>query len=170
MYQFMGKLTNKYICILLQNNEDAKKIQPCVQTYQDTIYIYGLEQVPRPCNERWRDYSQKVSRWATKWVGKNLFGYQIFTDDIIFDQQIKRLERRCESKMSMIGELTFFIELQIKQFKRYYLRYLNDLLKKFGMKNAYTIAQKRISLLIFSPISSFSSSCYSTHRWGLLVF
>jgi hypothetical protein len=45
-----------------------------------------------------------------------------------------------EFEMSMIGELSFFLGLQIKQLKEGTFvcqsKYLKDILKKFGMENA----------------------------------
>jgi hypothetical protein len=48
-----------------------------------------------------------------------------------------------EFKMSMIGELTFFLGLQIKQLKEctfvFQSKYVKDLLKKFGMDDSKPI-------------------------------
>ena len=74
---------------------------------------------------------------------------QIYVDDIIFGSTN---ERFCEDfsrimtkrfEMSMIGELKFFLGLQIKQLKNgtflCQTKYLKDLLKKFDMENAKPI-------------------------------
>ena len=48
-----------------------------------------------------------------------------------------------EFEMSMIGELSFFLGLQIKQLKDGIFvsqsKYLKDMLKKFGLENAKSI-------------------------------
>jgi len=59
----------------------------------------------------------------TKAIGKDLFVCQIYVDDIIFDSTNPNFcEEFCEMmsrefEMSMIGELSFFLGLQIQQLK-----------------------------------------------------
>jgi hypothetical protein len=71
---------------------------------------------------------------------------QIYVDNIIFgstnqdycDEFEKMMAN--EFKISMIGELSFFLELRIKQMKEETFvsqtKYIKDMLKKFGMKDA----------------------------------
>jgi hypothetical protein len=85
----------------------------------------------------------------TKRIGKDLFVCQIYVDDIIFgstnelfcDEFGKMMSNKFE--MSMIGELSFFLGLQIKQLKDGIFvsqsKYLKDMLKKFGLENAKSI-------------------------------
>ena len=51
-----------------------------------------------------------------------------------------------EFKMSMIGELSYFLGLQIKQMKNGIFvsqgKYIKDMLKKFGMDDANTNGNK----------------------------
>jgi hypothetical protein len=82
-------------------------------------------------------------------MGKDLFVFQIYVDDIIFgstnklfcDEFSKIMTDRFE--MSMIGVLTFFLGFQIKQAKEEtfisQINYTRDVLKKFGMDNAKAI-------------------------------
>jgi hypothetical protein len=82
----------------------------------------------------------------TKKIGKDLFVLQIYIDDIIFgstnqdfcDEFGKMMAK--EFEMSMIGELSFFLRLQIKQIKEgtfiSQTKYIKDMLKKFGMEDA----------------------------------
>jgi hypothetical protein len=82
----------------------------------------------------------------TKKIGKDLFVLQIYVDDIIFgstnqdycDEFRKMMAK--EFEMSMIGELSFFLGLQIKQIKEgtfvSQTKYIKDMLKKFGMEDA----------------------------------
>jgi hypothetical protein len=71
-----------------------------------------------------------------------------YVDDIIFGSTKSFCEEfgkmmSKEFEMSMIGELSFFLGLQIKQLKDGIFvsqsKYLNDILKKFGLENAKPI-------------------------------
>jgi hypothetical protein len=119
--------------------------------------LYGLKQAPHAWYERLRDFllskDFKIGKFDTtlftKRIGKDLFVCQIFVDDIIFgstnelfcDEFGKMMSN--EFEMSMIGELSFFLGLQIKQLKdRIFVsqsKYLKDMLKKFGLENAKSI-------------------------------
>jgi hypothetical protein len=72
----------------------------------------------------------------------NLFIWQIYVDDIIFDSTN---QKSCEEfsrvmtqkfEMSMMGELTYFLGFQVKQLKEgtflSQTKYIQDILKKFG--------------------------------------
>jgi hypothetical protein len=86
----------------------------------------------------------------TKKIGKDLFVLQIYVDDIIFgltnqdycDEFGKMIAN--EFEMSMIGELSYFLGLQIKQLKNDTFvsqeKYIKDMLKKFGMEDAKGIS------------------------------
>ena len=75
---------------------------------------------------------------------------QIYVDDIIFgstnqdfcDEFGKMMAN--EFEMSMIGELSYFLGLQIKQLKNGTFvsqgKYIKDMLKKFGMNEANAIS------------------------------
>ena len=74
---------------------------------------------------------------------------QIYIDDIIFGTtNVSLCEEfsKCmhsEFEMSMMGELNFFLELQIKQLKEgtfiNQAKYIRDLLKRFNMEKAKTM-------------------------------
>jgi hypothetical protein len=79
----------------------------------------------------------------------NIFICQIYVDDIIFAstnedfcKEFGEMMSR-EFEMSMIGELSFFLGLQIKQLKEGTFicqsNYVRDILKKFGMEDAKPI-------------------------------
>jgi hypothetical protein len=85
----------------------------------------------------------------TKKIDDDIFICQIYIDDIIFGSTIQDF---CEEfgdmmsrefEMSMIGELSFFLGLQVKQTKDETFicqsKYVNDLLKRFGMDNSKPI-------------------------------
>ena len=82
----------------------------------------------------------------TRKLDNDLFVCQIYVDDIIFgstnkffcDEFSRIMTKRF--KMSMMGELKFFLGFQIKQLKEgtflCQTKYTQDILKKFGMENA----------------------------------
>jgi hypothetical protein len=85
----------------------------------------------------------------TKKIGNDLFICQIYVDDIIFGSTNQEF---CEEfgdmisrefEMSMIDQLSFFLGLQVKQTKDGTFicqsKYVNDLLKRFGMDNSKAI-------------------------------
>ncbi|GJW31379.1 retrovirus-related pol polyprotein from transposon TNT 1-94 [Tanacetum coccineum] len=130
--------------------------------YPDHVYaldkaLYGLKQAPRA----WYDVLskflidsgfQKGSIDPTLFIkkkGKHIMLIQIYVDDIIFgstnpkyctkfsDLMVKRFE------MSMMGEMKFFLGLQVNQFSNGIFinqsKYILDILKRFGMENCDTV-------------------------------
>lgn len=91
--------------------------------------LYGLKQAPRAWYERLiaylldHEFSSRHVDWTrfTRKRGNNLLIPQIYVDDIVFGATIDSLahefatEMKKEFEMSMIGELTYFLGLQIKQ-------------------------------------------------------
>jgi hypothetical protein len=86
----------------------------------------------------------------TKKIGKDLFVLQIYVDDIIFEstnqdfcEEFGKMMAN-EFEMSMIGELSYFLGLQIKQLKNGTFmsqgKYIKDMLKKFGMNESKAIS------------------------------
>jgi hypothetical protein len=82
-------------------------------------------------------------------MGKDLFVWQIYVDDIILVSTNKSFCGEFSKimmdmfKMSMMRVLTFFLEFQIKQVKDgtfiSQTKYTRDILKKFGMDKAKLI-------------------------------
>nr|GEW37425.1 hypothetical protein [Tanacetum cinerariifolium] len=86
--------------------------------------------------------------------GKHIMLTQIYVDDIIFgstnpkycikfsDLMVKRFE------MSMMGEMKFFLMLQVNQFSNGIFinqsKYILDILKKFGMENCDTVLTRMV--------------------------
>ena len=78
----------------------------------------------------------------------NIIIVQIYVDDIIFGATNEKLcqvfskHMQDEFEMSMMGELTYFLGLQIKQTNEGIFinqtKYTKELLKKFGMDTATT--------------------------------
>jgi hypothetical protein len=105
--------------------EDYKKPN---HVYKLKKALYGLKQTPRAWYERLRDFllskgfiMEKVDTTLfIKKIGKDLFVLQIYIDDIIFsstnkdycDEFGKMMAN--EFEISMIGELSYFLGLQIK--------------------------------------------------------
>jgi hypothetical protein len=104
------------------------------EEYPNHVYklhkaLYGLNQAPREWYECLRDFltqngfkiGKVDSTLFTRKVDKELFICQIYVDDIIFgstnqsffDEFSKIMIDRFE--MSMMGELNFFLEFQIKK-------------------------------------------------------
>jgi hypothetical protein len=125
--------------------------------YKLSKALYGFKQAPRAWYECLRDFLStndfKVGKadptLFTKTIDKDLFICQIYVDDIIFGFTNKST---CEEfsriiiqkfKMSMMGELKYFLGFQIKQLQEgtfiCQTKYIQDILKKFRMKNAKPI-------------------------------
>jgi len=120
--------------------------------------LYGLKQAPRAWYERLskflleKDFSRgKVD--TTLFIKRkfnNILLVQIYVDDIIFGSTNGSLckefshDMQSEFEMSMMGELNFFLGLQIKQTKNGIFfnqsKYYKELVHKFGMENAKHMA------------------------------
>jgi hypothetical protein len=116
--------------------------------------LYGLKQAPRAWYETLSNFllEQGFSRGKvdttlfTRKHKQTTLLVQIYVDDIIFgsaDEKLcARFAKLMQSKfeMSMMGELNFFLGLQVKQSKEGIFinqaKYTRDLLKKFGMDSA----------------------------------
>ena len=125
--------------------------------HTDCVYklkkaLYGLEQTPRSWYDRLSSFliDQSFSRGQVdktlfiKKVNNDLLIVQIYVDDIIFGSTNETLckEFSCcmqkEFEMSMIGELNFFLGLQVKQMEHgtflSQTKFCIELIKKFGME------------------------------------
>jgi len=101
--------------------------------------LYGLKQAPRA----W--YECLKALFLLK-QGNDTLLVQIYVNDIIFGGSSHALVAKFadlmsrEFEMSMMGELTFFLGLQIKQTREGTFvqqgKYTNDMLKKFDMGKA----------------------------------
>jgi hypothetical protein len=120
--------------------------------YKHSKALYGLKQAPRAWYECLRDFlitnGFKVGKvdptLFTKTIAKDLFICQIYLDDIIFGSTNKST---CEEfsrimiqkfEMSMMVEFKYFLGFQEGTFISQ-TKYIQDKLKKFGMKNAKPI-------------------------------
>ncbi|GMI89954.1 cysteine-rich RLK (RECEPTOR-like protein kinase) 8 [Hibiscus trionum] len=114
-----------------------------------TKALYGLKQAPRAWYERISNFLVEKGKVDTtlfiKSNGKDILVVQIYVDDIIFGstnellcQDFSKLIQG-EFEMSMMGELSFFLGLKIKQIKDgifiYQAKYIKDMLKKFDLEH-----------------------------------
>jgi hypothetical protein len=86
---------------------------------------------------------------------------QIYVDDIIFGDSshtlVSRFQEMMESEfhMSMMGELTFFLGIQVKQTKQgtfvHQVKYTNDLMKKFNMSELKPVSTPMSSATSLGP-------------------
>jgi hypothetical protein len=124
--------------------------------YLDRVYklskaLYGLKQASRAWYARLKIFLLEHG-YVMGSVDKTLFTLnhgtdflvvQIYVDDIIFGGSshtlVSRFQEMMESEfqMSMMGELTFFLGIQVKQMKQgtfvHQAKYTKDLMKKFNM-------------------------------------
>ena len=113
--------------------------------------LYGLKQAPRQWYERLSEFllSQGYNRGnsdKTLFINKkreDIILVQVYVDDIIFGSTNEEMceafvaAMKSEFEMSMLGEMNFFLGLQVKQLKDGIFinqeKYCKELLKKFDM-------------------------------------
>nr|GEU95785.1 retrovirus-related Pol polyprotein from transposon TNT 1-94 [Tanacetum cinerariifolium] len=116
--------------------------------------LFGLKQAPKAWYDRLKAFLIKRkykigtvdNTLFTKKKSSNLVTIQIYVDDVIFgstcqdicDEFAKIIHD--EFEMSMMGELNFFLRLQIKQMEDGIFfnqsKYIKEMLKKFGLKES----------------------------------
>ena len=132
--------------------------------FPDHVYpldkaVYGLKQAPRAWYDTLTEYllRQGYRRGAIdntlfiKESGPDIILAQVYVDDIIFGSTDAGLSKEFADvmaqklEMSMMGELKFFLGLQVRQLPDGIFinqgKYIVDLLKKFGSQTA---AQPRL--------------------------
>ncbi|GJR28641.1 retrovirus-related pol polyprotein from transposon TNT 1-94 [Tanacetum coccineum] len=130
---------------------DFKKLD---HVYKLKKALYGLKQAPKAWYDRLKaflikhEYKMRMvdNILFTKKKSSNLIIVQIYVDDIIFgstcqdmcDEFAKIMHD--EFEMSMMGELNFFLGLQIKQMEDGIFfnqsKYIKEMLKKFGLEDS----------------------------------
>ncbi|GJY81441.1 retrovirus-related pol polyprotein from transposon TNT 1-94 [Tanacetum coccineum] len=116
--------------------------------------LYGLKQAPKAWYDRLKaflikhDYSMGMvdNTLFTKKKDSNIIIVQIYVDDIIFGSTCQEMcddfakIMHDEFEMSMMGELNFFLGLQIKQLDDGIFfnqsKYIKEMLKKFGLEDS----------------------------------
>nr|CAH66560.1 OSIGBa0113K06.6 [Oryza sativa] len=146
------------ICILLAFASwfDIKLFQMDVKSAflnGEIAELVFVEQPPGFEDPKYPNHDFKIGKvdttLFTKIIGDDFFVCQIYVDDIIFGstnevfcKEFGDMMSR-EFEMSMIGELSFFLGLQIKQLKDgtfvSQTKYIKDLLKRFGLEDAKPI-------------------------------
>ncbi|KAJ4793822.1 Pol [Rhynchospora pubera] len=119
--------------------------------------LYGLKQAPRAWYGRLCTFlldngfsrGKMDTTLFTKKRDDHLLLVQIYVDDIIFGSTNATLAQEFSSlmssefEMSMMGELTFFLGLQIKQLKDgifvNQVKYAKELVKKFGVEDSKSL-------------------------------
>ncbi|GKD38058.1 retrovirus-related pol polyprotein from transposon TNT 1-94 [Tanacetum coccineum] len=116
--------------------------------------LYGLKQAPKALYDRLKAFFLKHeykmgmvdNTLFTKKKSSNLIIVQIYVDDIIFGSTCQEMcdefakIMHVEFEMSMMGELNFFIGLQIKQMEDCIFfnqsKYIKEMLNKFGLEDS----------------------------------
>ncbi|GJS22449.1 retrovirus-related pol polyprotein from transposon TNT 1-94 [Tanacetum coccineum] len=119
--------------------------------------LYGLKQAPKAWYDRLKaflikhNYSMGMvdNTLFTKKKDSNIIIVQIYVDDIIFGSTCQEMcddfakIMHDEFEMSMMGELNFFLGLQIKQLDDGIFfnqsKYIKEMLKKFGLEDSKPI-------------------------------
>ncbi|MCH79544.1 gag-protease polyprotein [Trifolium medium] len=128
-------------------------------TFPDHVYklkkaLYGLKQPPMAWYERLTNFLvsqgyRKGGNDKTLFVKEEkgeLMIAQIYVDDIVFGGMSQEMvqhfvqQMKSEFEMSLVGELTYFLGLQVKQMEDTIFisqsKYAKNMVKKFGMENA----------------------------------
>jgi hypothetical protein len=137
--------------------------------YKLSKALYGLKQVPRAWYASLKTFLLK-HRYVMGSVDKTIFTVnhvtdfllvQIYVDDIIFGGSSHTLMSRFQEMMesefqiSMMGELTFFLGIQVKQTKQdtfvHQAKYTKDLIKKFNMAELKPVSTPMSSAASLGP-------------------
>ncbi|GJT84767.1 retrovirus-related pol polyprotein from transposon TNT 1-94 [Tanacetum coccineum] len=128
--------------------------QRTLRSQAKIIALYGLKQAPKAWYDRLKaflikhEYSMGMvdNTLFTKKSKSHLIIVQIYVDDIIFGSTSQNLcddfakIMHDEFEMSMMGELNFFLGLQIKQMEDGIFfnqsKYIKEMLKKFGLEDS----------------------------------
>jgi hypothetical protein len=120
--------------------------------------LYGLKQAPRAWYSRLDKHLQQqgFKRGAAdnniyiKKEDKDMIIIVVYVDDIIFGSNVDKLrkkfveEMQSEFEMSMLGELSFFLGLQISQSNKgifiSQMKYIKEMLKKFKMEDCKPVS------------------------------
>ncbi|CAJ2662564.1 unnamed protein product [Trifolium pratense] len=156
---------NGYLCEEVYVEQPKGFIDPA---HPDHVYklkkaLYGLKQAPRAWYERLTNFlvSQGYRKGGhdktlfVKEKEEKLMIAQIYVDDIVFggmsEEMVQHFVQQMQSEfeMSLVGELTYFLGLQVKQMEDTIFvsqsKYAKNMVKKFGMENA---AHKRTPAVI----------------------
>jgi hypothetical protein len=137
--------------------------------YKLSNTLYGLEQAPRTWYARFKTFliehgyviGSVDKTFFTLNHGTDFLLVQIYVDDIIFcgssHTLMSRFQEMMESEfqMSIMGELTFFFSIQVKQIKQgtfvHQVKYTRDLMKKFNMAELKPVSTLMSSIASLGP-------------------
>jgi hypothetical protein len=125
--------------------------------------LYGLKKSPRAWYSRLDKYLQQQGfrkgnvdiNIYIKVDQDNILIIEVYVDDIIFGSDDDRLSKKfakdmqSEFEMSLLGELTFFLGLQISQLDEGIFisqtKYIKEMLKKFGMEDCKPVSTPMVT-------------------------
>ncbi|KAK2364020.1 putative mitochondrial protein [Trifolium repens] len=145
----------------VEASEPSSNAEQIVEALEHPNYVYklkkalyGLKQAPRAWYERltqfleeqgYRKGGSDKTLFVKEERGKFIIA-QIYVDDIVFGGMSNTMvqhfvqQMQSEFEMSLVGELTYFLGLQIKQMEDTIFisqsKYARNIVKKFGMENA----------------------------------
>ncbi|GJZ08423.1 retrovirus-related pol polyprotein from transposon TNT 1-94 [Tanacetum coccineum] len=142
---------------LLHNSRWVRQSDHPEKVYRLRKALYGLKQAPRAWYDELSNFL--MSKGFTKGTidptlftiryGEDILLVQIYIDDIIFGSTNPKFSKRFEKimhsrfEMSLIGEMKFFLGLQIHQSSRGIFinqaKYALEILKKHGMEKCDTV-------------------------------
>ena len=126
--------------------------------------LYGLKQAPRAWYSRLDKYMQqagfrKGSANNNLYINVSQGNILLYVDDIIFGSDDDRLSHKLakdmhkEFEMSLLGELSFFLGLQIRQRNQGIFvsqtNYIREMLQRFGMEDCKSVVSLT-NMLIWS--------------------
>ncbi|GKC24783.1 retrovirus-related pol polyprotein from transposon TNT 1-94 [Tanacetum coccineum] len=139
-----------------EHSPNISQGQP-IACVQDKKALYGLKQAPRAWYDMLLSFliSQHFSKGAvdptlfTRQAGNDLLLVQIYVDDIIFASTNTAMcnefanQMTTKYKMSMMGQMSFFLGLQISQSPRGIFinqsKYASEIVKKYGMRTSDSV-------------------------------
>jgi hypothetical protein len=139
------------------------------RVYKFSKTLYGLKQAPRTWYARFKTFlldHRYVMRSVDKTTftlkhGNDFLLVQIYVDDIIFSgsshvvvSSFQEMMKK-EFHMSMMGELTIFLGIQVKQIKQdtfiHQAKYTNDLMKKFNTAELKPVSTLMSTATVLDP-------------------
>jgi hypothetical protein len=139
------------------------------RVYKFSNALYGLKQASRAWYARLKTFLLEHG-YVMGSVDKTLFTLkhgndfllvQIYVDDIIFGDSshtlVSSFQKMMENEfqMSMMGELTFFLGIQVKQTKQgtfvHQAKYTKDLMKKFNMDELKPVSTPISTTTLLDP-------------------
>jgi hypothetical protein len=139
------------------------------RVYKLSKALYGLKQAPRAWYARLKPFlldngyvmGSVDNALFTLKHGNDFLLVQIYVDDIIFGGSsyvlVSSFQEMMENEfqMSMMGELTFFLGIQVKQMKKgtfgHQAKYTKDLKKKFNMVELKPVSTPMRMAMVLDP-------------------